>query len=132
LSSLGANYVLFDRLSRSYLTTALPQDKVVLGVNWIWNKFNVNLRATRYGSYTIQQDLPSQDRSFDAAILTDIEVSYSLPRNVTISLGADNVGNVYPSANGIFTPSLGSGQYPLISPFGISGGFYYTRLQWSF
>jgi iron complex outermembrane receptor protein len=132
LSSLGANYVLFDRLSRSYLTTALPQDKIVLGVNWIWNKFNVNLRATRYGGYTIQQDLPSQDRSFDAAILTDLEVSYNLPKNVTLSLGADNIGNVYPSANGIFTAILGSGQYPLTSPFGITGGFYYTRLQWNF
>ena len=29
------------------------QLKVALGLNWDWNKLNVNLRSTRYGKYTV-------------------------------------------------------------------------------
>ncbi|MGH1560866.1 TonB-dependent receptor plug domain-containing protein [Caulobacter segnis] len=67
LAALGSNYVLFDRLSQGYLTKAFPKDKVSLGANWSWNKLNVNLRETRFGSYTVQQNIVANDRSYGAS-----------------------------------------------------------------
>jgi iron complex outermembrane receptor protein len=132
LSALGPTFVLFDRLSQGFLTKAFPKDKISLGANWSWDKLNVNLRETRYGKYTIQQNAPANDRSFGAAWLTDLEVSYQVTKAVSVAVGANNLFNVYPDANGIFNATTGSGQYPGTSPIGFTGGAYYARLQWDF
>jgi iron complex outermembrane recepter protein len=139
LAALGANYVLFDRLSRGYLTTAFPKDKVSLGANWSWNKLNVNLRQTRFGSYRIQQNIPANDRKYGAKWITDLEVGYKVLPSVTVAVGANNLLNIYPSRSGSSTAAntsyninTGTGQYPGTSPFGFTGGSYYARLQWDF
>ncbi|NQE63870.1 TonB-dependent receptor [Caulobacter sp. RHG1] len=139
LAALGANYALFDRLSQGYLTKAFPKDKVSLGVNWAWDKLNVNLRETRFGSYTVQQNIVANDRSYGAKWITDLEIGYRVLPTVNIAIGANNLLNVYPSrsgpstaANASYNVNTGTGQYPGISPFGFTGGSYYARLQWDF
>ena len=132
LTALGPTFVLFDRMSQGFLTEAFPRDKIALGANWSWNKLNVNLRETRYGKYTILQNTPSNDRTFGAEWLTDLEVAYKVTDAVTVAVGANNLFNVYPDANGIFNATTGSGQYPGTSPIGFTGGAYYARLQWDF
>jgi len=132
LNALGAGFVLFDRLSRGNLTSAFPKDKVAIGANWSWEKLALNLRATRFGSYTIEQNIPANDRSFGAKWVTDLEVSYNLTDAISLAIGSNNLFNVYPSPNGTFNTALGSGQYPGTSPIGFTGGSYYARLQWNF
>jgi iron complex outermembrane receptor protein len=139
LAALGSSYVLFDRLSRGYLTTAFPKDKVSLGANWSWNKLNVNLRQTRFGSYTIQQNIPANDRKYGAKWITDLEVGYKVLPTVNVAIGANNLLNIYPSrsgpsiaANTSYNINTGTGQYPGTSPFGFTGGSYYARVQWDF
>jgi iron complex outermembrane receptor protein len=143
LAALGPSYALFDRLSQGYLTKAFPKDKVSLGVNWSWDKLNVNMRQTRFGSYTVQQNLvggkPTNDRSYGAKWITDLEASYRVTKAISVAVGANNLLNIYPSRSGadnasntVFNANTGTGQYPGISPFGFTGGSYYARLQWDF
>jgi iron complex outermembrane receptor protein len=139
LTALGSSFVLFDRLSQGYLTTAFPKDKVSVGANWSWNKLNVNMRQTRYGSYLIQQNIPANDRKYGAKWITDLEVGYKVLPTVTVAVGANNLLNIYPSrsgsstsANTSYNVNTGTGQYPGTSPFGFTGGSYYARLQWDF
>jgi iron complex outermembrane receptor protein len=51
---------------------------------------------------------------------------------LSLAVGANNIGNVYPDPVGIFNATIGSGQYPGTSPIGFTGGSYYTRAQWEF
>ncbi len=132
LAALGSSYVLFDRLSQGYLTKAFPKDKVSIGANWAWEKLSVNLRGTRYGGYKIEQNTVANDRSYGPKWITDLEASYRVTHAVTASVGANNLFNIYPSPNGVFNATIGSGQYPGTSPFGFTGGSYYARLQWDF
>jgi iron complex outermembrane receptor protein len=143
LAALGSGYVLFDRLSQGYLTKAFPKDKVSLGVNWSWDKLNVNMRQTRFGGYTVEQNLvagkPTNDRSYGAKWITDLEASYRVTKALSVAVGANNLLNIYPSRSGadnatntVFNANTGTGQYPSISPFGFTGGSYYARLQWDF
>jgi iron complex outermembrane receptor protein len=132
LTALGAGFVLFGRGSQGFLTTSFPKSKVAVGLNWDWNKLNVNLRSTRYGKYTVVADLAAQDRSYGAKWITDLEVSYKLLDSLTLAAGANNLFNEYPDRNGIYNAALGSGQYPGTSPFGFTGGSWYTRLQYNF
>ncbi len=112
--------MLFDRLSQGYLTTAFPKDKVAIGVNWAWHDLNLNLRQTRYGKYTIIQNAVANDRSYGAEWITDVELSYKVLKSVTLAVGANNLFNTYPDANGIFNTATGSGQYPGTSPIGFT------------
>jgi len=132
LASLGAGLVLFDRLSQGYLTTAFPHDKLALGANWKFGKLDFNVRETRYGKYTIIQNLPANDRSFGGAWIADVEVSYHVTKNASLAIGANNLFNKYPDPNGIFNAATGAGQYPGTSPIGFTGGSYYGRIQWDF
>lgn len=132
LTALGAGFVLFGRGSQGFLTTSFPKSKVALGLNWDWNKLNVNLRSTRYGKYTVVADLPAQDRSYGAKWITDLEVSYKVLDSVTLAAGANNLFNEYPDKNGIYNAALGSGQFPGTSPFGFTGGSWYARVQYTF
>ena len=124
--------MLFGRGSQGFLTTSFPKSKVALGLNWDWNKLNVNLRSTRYGKYTVIADLPAQDRAFGAKWITDLEVSYKVLSNVTVAAGANNLFNEYPDKNGIYNAATGSGQFPGTSPFGFTGGSWYARVQYNF
>jgi len=132
LSALGPTFVLFDRLSQGYLTRAFPKDKIALSANWTWNNLNLNGRATRFGKYFIQQNAVANDRAYGAEWVVDVELAYKLPRNITVAVGANNLFNNYPDANGIFNASTGAGQYPGTSPIGFTGGSYYGRIQWEF
>ena len=96
LTALGSSFVLFGRGSQGFLTTSFPKSKVALGLNWDWEKLNVNLRSTRYGKYTVIADLPINDRSFGAKWITDLEVSYKVLESVKVTVGANNLFNYYP------------------------------------
>jgi len=132
LTALGPSYVLFDRASQGYLTTALPKTKIALGAVYSLGKWELTWRETRYGGYDILQDTPSSDRTYGPKWITDLEVDYHYTKSLTFALGSTNIGNVYPSANGIYNAATGSAQYPGTSPFGFTGGFYYARVQWKF
>lgn len=78
-------------------------------------------------------------QKFGSKFTTDVELSYTFMDHFTLSVGANNLFDQYPDrikaslANPIFllTDSLSDGQvYPRNGgPFGINGGFWYTRLR---
>jgi iron complex outermembrane receptor protein len=129
LASLGPNYVLFDKASQGYLTSAFPKSKVSFQADYkVWN-LEVIWRETRYGAYEIVQDVASEDATFGAKTITDLEFDYHVNKSLVVAIGSNNLLNIYPTPNGIFNTATGSGQYPSTSPFGFTGGFYYGRVK---
>ncbi len=81
--------------------------------------------------------------TFGAKWLTDLDVTYHQSKNITVSVGANNVTDVYPDAairsrivNGVvFNGADNAGSLPYLgspSPFGFNGVFYYTKLSLKF
>ena len=138
LAALGAGFVRFDRLTQSNLTTLSPDTKVFFGSTWSLSDFTLNGRLVRYGAYELRQNLvgglPVNDRSFGAKWVTDLELAWQASEAINVAVGANNLFNVYPDANGIFNASLGSQQYGGSPPssFGFTGGSYYGRVTVSF
>jgi iron complex outermembrane receptor protein len=127
-AQLGSlNVVLFGRQAQRDLVVALPRDKVVLTGNWTLGRLHALLRLTRYGKYIESSNVASGDRTFAAKWVTDLDIGYDITRTITLSAGANNLFNVYPSKNGLIAYD-GSGAYGNFAPFGLSGGFYYGRL----
>lgn len=129
LSSL--NVVLFGRQVQQDLLVAVPKSKIVASANWDLGRFNALLRATRFGRYTESSTVAASDRTFGAKVVTDLELGYRLSDKVTWSVGANNLFDVYPDRNGLVAID-GSGAYGSFAPFGLSGGFYYTRVGVTF
>lgn len=81
-------------------------------------------------------------QTFGAKWLTDFDVTYHYNKNITVSVGANNVFDVYPEENirskivngTVFNGSDNVGIFPYsgISPFGFNGVFYYGKLSLKF
>jgi iron complex outermembrane receptor protein len=126
-----------------------PQHRLNASANWRIGDFSTNLRANYYGKWSnaLEYNLvapvagattapPSQ--IFGAKTLVDFDISYTFAEHFTVTLGANNLFDVYPDkikaspVNPIYALSgaLNDGQiYPRLGgPFGINGGFYYVRV----
>ncbi|KIP89082.1 MULTISPECIES: TonB-dependent receptor [Pseudomonas] len=130
---LGTAYELMNREARNLLTNVQPNTKLILGTTWSLDDWTVNLGLTRYGSYREVNDANdrSLDRVYKANWITDLDVGYSLTENLDLAIGAKNLFDVYPKRQGIASATMGSG-YGTYSPFGFTGGYYYTRLSYAF
>jgi len=126
LANLG--YGLFDRQKQADLTVAQPRDKIVLGATWVRGPLAVGLHETRYGSWTEAGAQPISDRTFSAKWIADLDVAYDIDPQTTVALGANNLFDQYPDKIGILSPDTGTGQFGNLSPFGITGGYYYGRV----
>lgn len=130
LTNIG--YQLFGHQQQSDLTKGTPDNKLILGANWTVDRFITSLRFTRYGAYTEAGTTAVNDRTFSPKWITDLDVAYKLTPKVTIAIGANNLFNVYPDKNGIVDLKTGINQYGVLSPFGITGGYYYGRVDYKF
>ncbi|AKA23996.1 TonB-dependent receptor plug domain-containing protein [Pseudomonas chlororaphis] len=133
LSALGSGFQLLGRQSRALISKTTPSSKMIFSADWAIQDFDVNLRLTRYGTYTEVNSSsdPSLDRDYSAKWITDLDVAYNVDKQLTVAVGAQNLFDKYPDHIGVSNSSFGDnwGSY---SPFGFTGGYYYTRLQYAF
>jgi len=111
-----------------------PDNKIVLSIIYKTGKTKLIVRNTRFGKTSIAPIFTNPTRviyeSFSPKILTDISLTYSLKTWVTLTLGANNVFNVYPDRLKYYENTVqGSRIYSAeASPFGINGGYYYVSM----
>jgi iron complex outermembrane recepter protein len=139
LAALGANFVLFDRLSQSNVTVNLPRTKFLINNNIEVGDFSLNTRVNRFGSFNNFGNPTSfvggapvfaNDRSFGPKWITDVELQWQANDRIQLAIGANNVFNVYPDYNETsLNPNLGSGFYATTGAYGFTGGYYYGRVR---
>jgi iron complex outermembrane receptor protein len=143
----GSAETFFNREELSRLEAAQPRDKAILFVDYSMKKWDFSIRSTYVGSvkYIHPDDgdienwvlnmysgkVESRDQTFRGKLITDLNVSYSIDKNVSISVGGSNVFNVYPdqhqhSAN----TNEGSIKYSRrVQQFGVRGAAFYVRMR---
>lgn len=126
-----------------YLTTASPRSKIVLNAYWKLNRWNVNLRQTRYGetvnNVTYQDRAPaalqysqSQFHRFvnTPAWLTDLEVGFQATKRIHLAVGGNNLFNVRPRRMPPENSYIGTLFYDNNSAgIPMTGGYYYGRIN---
>lgn len=141
-----AGLTLYDATALSDLTDASPRYVLNFGALWTLHRLEVNLVEQVYGKSSEWEnddgDNPSNaPEYFDSTIgvtpITNLDVSYRLTSHFTVSAGALNLLNRYPDKYNAtllahydsfaYGDTLGVFQYPMFSPFGIDGGYYYVR-----
>jgi iron complex outermembrane receptor protein len=90
-------------------------------------------RASYYGAVTFRAEDPANDEHFGGKTLYDLELSYRFHPAVQLTIGADNVLNTFPDRQKN-AANINAGRFIYsrnVSQFGLTGGFYYSRLQLS-
>ena len=67
-----------------------------------------------------------------AEYTVDLELSRQFMNNLTLTVGAQNLLDERPDENVLYDTEVSGSRYPLSSPIGINGGFYYARASYSF
>jgi iron complex outermembrane receptor protein len=132
----AAGISLVDPIQASNLTSATPRIKVSLAATYFKDDWEITLRETLYG-HTKQVQNYASDQYYDyqtsATVITDLDVGYNLTQYLKINVGASNLFNQYPNKIPSYIyQSVNYDQYSHVSPYGINGGYYYTRLSYSF
>jgi iron complex outermembrane receptor protein len=132
LNALGSSYILLDALTIGYLTRTIPHHKASASANWALEKFDLNVRENWHGPFTVVNNNAALTRDFKGKFTTDVELTYSLTDTLSITAGANNLFNQYPSRNGVANATLGAAFYGEPDPIGFQGGSWYLRVQKNF
>jgi len=128
-------------VTTSLLTRANPKEKVGLSALWTLDVWSINLRETFYGptsAYYSPDGGTYYLNEVKTTAITDLEIDYHYLESWTIAFGANNLTDKNPESRlAVNATTLSDGSNvvgaPLgISPYGINGGFYYTRLTFNF
>ena len=140
-STLSPGVTLFSKTATSLLTSANPKEKIGLSALWSLEPWTINIRETLYGptsAYYSPNGGTYYLNKVDTTAITDLEIDYHYLESWTIAFGANNLTDERPNSRRILSPTQLTdntnvvGAPLAISPFGINGGFYYTRLTFNF
>lgn len=132
---VGLGETLFPLIDRTYLELAQPQELYNVGARYQQDRWTAQLRFNYFGEVTSTESNtdPSARQTFGGKWLTDFDLSYELRDGVRLSIGGNNVLDVYPDRNIARNSFNGIFVYPRrTAPFGFNGGYYYTRLTVDF
>jgi iron complex outermembrane receptor protein len=129
----AAGLVLIDRVKIGDFTVGTPRDKEIFSADWTFGKFDTTVRITRFGEIIQRTASAVNDETLAPAGILDLDVAYNVSDALRVSVGANNLTDVYPDSlrpANRGTPAFS--YYNQYSPYGITGGFYYAKLAWTF
>lgn len=158
---------LFDRTEQSRFESSVPRSKINLSANYTMGKWDFFARSVRFGEVTFLNAIPlpgtitsgvpypaENDQTFSAKWVTDLTVTYRFIKNVSATIGANNLFDIYPDrayinprnaennltglpttnySGGLDNTSNGRFLYSrAVSQFGFSGRFVFGRVNVNF
>jgi len=134
LATVSPAPALFARTRQYILTNGSPENKGTIGVDWTGGAWSVNARATYYGDVIDAGSTPASDIHTGKKTITDLSGSYRFAHGTVLTVGADNLFDVYPDkvpANLNVTSGNGVGAlaFDRFSPFGFNGRYLYAKVS---
>jgi len=142
LKNAGLETSYFGERSRVYLEDSVPKIKASFSNNLKWNDFNFYLRNTYYGKVygadIVDANfdgviLPNEHQLITDKIITDLSIGYDISKNFNLTLGANNLFDIYPTRN--IAASSNNDQFVYsrsTAQFGQNGRYVFSKLTVSF
>lgn len=139
LEDAGLVGTYFPEDSRVYLEEAVPRTKINLSNTLSMDKFNVFLRNVYFGEVTEATNNVDLQQVFATKVVTDLSFGYDFSESLTVTVGANNLLDIYPdrAAQDLDASTSGdqnnrsSGRFDWsrrAQQFGIGGRFLFARL----
>ncbi|MEY4926698.1 MAG: hypothetical protein RI894_1134 [Bacteroidota bacterium] len=141
--------IYFNREDRSRLEVVNPNSKITFSINWKHEKWWMMLRNVYFGqvSYIDPSIDPAKngsdyplnvytgnketlDQVFTPKTVTDLTIGYQVAPFCTVSLGANNLFDIYPDAHAhSVNDNFGRFDYSRrVTQFGFNGAYYFARI----
>jgi iron complex outermembrane receptor protein len=126
--------VLFDKSQVTLVEEGQPGRHYVLSGTYFHGPWNSNLRFNYFGPVAGEGFTPGFKQTWGGKWLTDLSITYSLSRKLSLTVGGLNIFNVYPDKwdeqKAFPFPQLGFVYGWETLPFGMNGGFYSARFNY--
>ena len=122
----------FPEDSRVYLEEAVPRTKVNLTNSLTAGDFNVFLRNVYFGEVTEASTILANQQVFSSKIVTDLSVGYKATESLTLTVGANNIFDIYPDRAEPEFGNRSDGRFDWsrrAQQFGIAGRFLFARVS---
>ncbi|GMV31891.1 MAG: TonB-dependent receptor [Rhodanobacteraceae bacterium] len=129
---------LFSREQVTLIEEGQPRQRATIGTNYHSGPWHTDLAFNYYGSVAGEGFTPGLKQKWGGKWLTDLSVSYHVNDDLRVTIGGNNIFDVYPDK----WESTGPGQNPFpylgfkygweTLPFGLNGGYYYARVNYRF
>lgn len=116
----------FGKREKAFLLASAPKSKFGLNFNYSREKLDAGLAFTRF-SKVVLVDYNNEDDVYSAKVVTDLTVGYKLSKELKLSLGANNLFNIYPDKQDEQGNTEAGGYWDAVQ-MGFSGAYYYARL----
>lgn len=134
----------FSEPNRVYFEEAVPRIKATFANTVKFSALTVSLRNSYFGKVT---DADVLDANFDGVtgsrehfvlndrIITDFSVGYDFNKNISATIGSNNILNILPSKNPNISSLTADNQFVYsrqVSQYGIGGRFLFARVEFKF
>ncbi|KFC19469.1 TonB-dependent receptor plug domain-containing protein [Chryseobacterium sp. FH1] len=136
LKNAGLETTYFGERSRVYLEDSVPKVKASLSNNLKWKDFNFYLRNTYYGKVYGADGINGniyEHQLITDKIITDLSIGYDISKNFNLTIGANNLFDIYPTKN--VASSTNNDQFIYsrsTSQFGQNGRYVFSKLTVNF
>ncbi|MCL6273635.1 TonB-dependent receptor [Muricauda sp. 2012CJ35-5] len=142
IENAGLSGAFFDGQEEAFLTLAQPRTKLNLTNLVSYNSWDFLLRNVFFGEVTDPDDFNgdarvegttiSDDAIYGGKLVTDLTVTKTFSENLALTVGANNLFDVYPDENRAGGTSGDQFVYSRrTSQFGYSGRYLFARLRFS-
>ena len=126
--------VLFDRVEQGRIEIGQPHSTVQLTLDHTLGDFSGTIHAAQFGSVGFRgrfQDATA-DQTFSRKWITDVNASYTLMRQLRLTIGANNLFDVYPDEQIAINGNSGLFPYSTtLTTFGNNGRFIYAKAKYT-
>ncbi|PWS26830.1 TonB-dependent receptor [Pedobacter yonginense] len=129
----GKESTYLDNASVILLTKVVPRLKGNLTFDYSIDKFNVFLRNVYFGKVSQPTNVIANQQELTGRVITDLGLGYQLTKNFKLTVGANNIFDVYPEELLPASQGVSGILYPNQAPqFGFLGRYVFTRLNFNF
>lgn len=134
----------FGERDKAFLLASAPESKFGLNLTYERKWFNAGLSFTRFSEVklldyqmdedvadygTFEDQVTAATDTYGAKTVTDLTLGFKLLKSLKLSVGGNNIFNVYPDQQDDWVEA---GGYWDAVQMGFSGAYYYTRLGFTF
>lgn len=130
LEESGQLDVYFDERAAIFLEKAVPHTKINLSNLYTYKGWSFFLRNVYFGKVTEANNIPERQQVFSAKIITDFSIGFNISNKTNITVGANNLFDIYPDKN--IPENQSSGRFiwsRRSQQFGFFGRYIFARLR---
>jgi iron complex outermembrane receptor protein len=120
----------FGKREQAFLLASAPKNKFGLNLNYSHKNFDTGVALTRF-SKVVLIDYAGLDNVYDPRVNTDITFGYQINKQLKLTVGSNNLFNVYPTKQDESGNTEAGGYWDAVQ-MGFNGAYYYARLGFTF